>query len=42
MDDDTIITETKRITDLIKLKQHGYDFALDLSFDIVPVFKTLK
>ncbi len=37
MDDDTIITEPKRITDLIKLKQHGYDFALDLSFDIVPV-----
>ena len=37
MDDNAIITLPKRVTDLTKLKQQGYDLVIKLSFDIVPV-----
>lgn len=37
MDESTIIKHPKRITDLIFLKELGYDLNLDPSFDIVPV-----
>jgi hypothetical protein len=37
MDYTTITDQPKRITDLINLKEKGYDLSIDLSFEIVPV-----
>ena len=37
MDDTAIVNQPKRITDLVNLKELGYDLGISLSFDIVPV-----
>ncbi|MCK5311576.1 MAG: hypothetical protein KAJ62_05675 [Desulfobacteraceae bacterium] len=37
MDDNAIIDQPNRITDLVNLKKLGYDMDIRLSFDIVPV-----
>ena len=37
MDDTAIINPPRRITDLVNLKELGYDLDIHMSFDIVPV-----